>query len=151
MKYVLLENPQSKIYLFDEKIVWSPKYADKGAWFISENKKNETSTVKKTHRFTIKNDMNMTIYLYLNESGQLTQEVTIEADMEYTIESFHGKVYALFNKEKSYQVTFRIGSGAFKKLEMAVAASLLQKLHGVLAAGNKTSWNILILLFDEIN
>ena len=140
--YIVLENANSKINLFDGKILFSPKYSDMGAWF-TENKTNlnETNAVK-AHRFTIKNDMNTAIYLNLNESGQLIPVATIEANQEYTAKSFHGKAYALFNKDRTYHVTFQIGSGAFKKLEMTVAASLLQKLRGVLAAGNKTSWNL---------
>ena len=86
--------------------------------------------------------MDKAIYLHLNESGQLIHKATIEADQDFILKSFHGKAYALFNKDKTYHVTFQIGSGAFKKLEMTVAASLLQKLHGVLNAGNKTSWNL---------
>ena len=82
------------------------------------------------YEFTIKNDQQEALYLYLQSNDYLQFVTKLEPDESHRTVSAYGQMYKLINEDKSYDVLLKIGVDSFKKPEIFVSASLLKKLYG---------------------
>ena len=95
-------------------------------------------SASKQYEFSIRNDLDNELYMYKNENNAFQFEAIIQTGSTLKINSSHGKKYALMNDNKSYIVHFQVGYKAFKKVDVSVLASVLEKIYS-LAVNKSTS------------
>ena len=83
----------------------------------------------KSYTFTIRNDLSVALFLYLNESNNLLDRVEINPGENRVTHTNRSRKYVLLNEDETYRVEFEIGYKAFMKQDVAVAASVLQDFY----------------------
>ena len=102
-------------------------------FIINDDKMNKFVKIliakTKSYTFTIRNDLSVKLFLYLNESNNLLDRVEINPGENRVTHTNRSRKYVLLNEDETYRVEFEIGYKAFMKQDVAVAASVLQDFY----------------------
>jgi len=98
---------------------------------LSSTVENKQVPAMKQYAFSIRNDVENELYMYTNENNAFQFEAAIQTGDTFKMNSSHGRKYALMSDDKTYVAHFQVGYKAFKKADVSVLASVLEKIYSI--------------------